>query len=175
MEEAAAVNRERFQFDKRSNVSLPNTNNTINVLPLNSPGAFGAWTSARPSVSSDGLVIRLNYADKQAPHDVAQSLLALKTQQAMKKTGHKLKDMNVRRNGSSLNVTLPRGVGVKLPERLVQNMLDVNTNSRMSEQDILNWYKAERVKMGKARSVNCLLYTSPSPRDATLSRMPSSA
>ena len=25
------------------------------------------------------------------------------------------------------------------------------------------------------RAINCLLYTSPSPRDATLSRMPSSA
>ena len=28
---------------------------------------------------------------------------------------------------------------------------------------------------GLARNINCLLYTSPSPRDATLSRMPSSA
>ena len=28
---------------------------------------------------------------------------------------------------------------------------------------------------GKARAATCLLYTSPSPRDATLSRMPSSA
>ena len=27
----------------------------------------------------------------------------------------------------------------------------------------------------KEQAVNCLLYTSPSPRDATLSRMPSSA
>ena len=28
---------------------------------------------------------------------------------------------------------------------------------------------------GKGADINCLLYTSPSPRDATLSRMPSSA
>ena len=28
---------------------------------------------------------------------------------------------------------------------------------------------------GDARTIRCLLYTSPSPRDATLSRMPSSA
>ena len=32
-----------------------------------------------------------------------------------------------------------------------------------------------RLVKGSALSVNCLLYTSPSPRDATLSRMPSSA
>ena len=29
--------------------------------------------------------------------------------------------------------------------------------------------------MGRSQADNCLLYTSPSPRDATLSRMPSSA
>ena len=33
--------------------------------------------------------------------------------------------------------------------------------------------KVERIRDGK--SFTCLLYTSPSPRDATLSRMPSSA
>ena len=31
------------------------------------------------------------------------------------------------------------------------------------------------ITVGDAISENCLLYTSPSPRDATLSRMPSSA
>ena len=32
-----------------------------------------------------------------------------------------------------------------------------------------------KFKAGKALAESCLLYTSPSPRDATLSRMPSSA
>ena len=32
-----------------------------------------------------------------------------------------------------------------------------------------------RNKRSLAMDINCLLYTSPSPRDATLSRMPSSA
>ena len=31
------------------------------------------------------------------------------------------------------------------------------------------------ITIGKVRGGTCLLYTSPSPRDATLSRMPSSA
>ena len=31
------------------------------------------------------------------------------------------------------------------------------------------------ISMGTLWSASCLLYTSPSPRDATLSRMPSSA
>ena len=45
------------------------------------------------------------------------------------------------------------------------------------------WSKFKKTKSAKAaakqeakeNSKNCLLYTSPSPRDATLSRMPSSA
>ena len=32
-----------------------------------------------------------------------------------------------------------------------------------------------RLKPGRYNAYSCLLYTSPSPRDATLSRMPSSA
>ena len=34
---------------------------------------------------------------------------------------------------------------------------------------------ADGLKITTAKSDTCLLYTSPSPRDATLSRMPSSA
>ena len=33
----------------------------------------------------------------------------------------------------------------------------------------------DRASMETAKRLGCLLYTSPSPRDATLSRMPSSA
>ena len=36
-------------------------------------------------------------------------------------------------------------------------------------------YILDNLNFGIAQSLNCLLYTSPSPRDATLSRMPSSA
>ena len=38
----------------------------------------------------------------------------------------------------------------------------------ISNFEIVSWYEPKGVK-------GCLLYTSPSPRDATLSRMPSSA
>ena len=37
------------------------------------------------------------------------------------------------------------------------------------------WYQIFASVLEKDRSQYCLLYTSPSPRDATLSRMPSSA
>ena len=50
-------------------------------------------------------------------------------------------------------------------------------NERDSFDDIENWVK--QIKLHASDSVMkvlvCLLYTSPSPRDATLSRMPSSA
>ena len=40
---------------------------------------------------------------------------------------------------------------------------------------LLARYTSERGKIVPSRISACLLYTSPSPRDATLSRMPSSA
>ena len=53
---------------------------------------------------------------------------------------------------------------------------DFNANSRAwflgnSLQELGNNWK----KMGSRLIIDCLLYTSPSPRDAQLSRMPSSA
>ena len=47
-----------------------------------------------------------------------------------------------------------------------------------SGEELVQWLNEEAVKRKmkfEARLYDCLLYTSPSPRDATLSRMPSSA
>ena len=57
------------------------------------------------------------------------------------------------------------------------------STQRLKESSFYNNknYADLRIKMGEKRtnmnehSIDCLLYTSPSPRDATLSRMPSSA
>ena len=43
-----------------------------------------------------------------------------------------------------------------------------------SYNKIASW-AAENMTEAEKKAYNCLLYTSPSPRDATLSRMPSSA
>ena len=48
---------------------------------------------------------------------------------------------------------------------------DANDWEPLSSGDIINARRSVRI----ARGESCLLYTSPSPRDATLSRMPSSA
>ena len=42
-------------------------------------------------------------------------------------------------------------------------------------QPLLQYAWQKTIKTGKDQRPCCLLYTSPSPRDATLSRMPSSA
>ena len=52
----------------------------------------------------------------------------------------------------------------------IEPMKAVARTLRSKRALLLNWFRAE----GKLSS-GCLLYTSPSPRDATLSRMPSSA
>ena len=44
-------------------------------------------------------------------------------------------------------------------------------------EDLINrmWGDSFRYERDESKAYTCLLYTSPSPRDATLSRMPSSA
>ena len=51
--------------------------------------------------------------------------------------------------------------------------LAILTQKRLALEDHANALKAEGLDLDKLDI--CLLYTSPSPRDATLSRMPSSA
>ena len=52
-----------------------------------------------------------------------------------------------------------------------EKYLDKKTQQRLFDPTSLN----VEIAIKSARINNCLLYTSPSPRDATLSRMPSSA
>ena len=47
-------------------------------------------------------------------------------------------------------------------------------NTQEFDEKVSNTLK-NKESIGKLLNVSCLLYTSPSPRDATLSRMPSSA
>ena len=49
-----------------------------------------------------------------------------------------------------------------------------NANLRRTNRDILKVLEKKTAETSTENKV-CLLYTSPSPRDATLSRMPSSA
>ena len=71
----------------------------------------------------------------------------------------------------------------------IEHSLSPFIHSRFARKEGLNLdYKAYRVEQGDfndfiseffsdkyAKGLNCLLYTSPSPRDGLLSRMPSSA
>ena len=70
-------------------------------------------------------------------------------------------------------------VGQWQDERSPENVWEIKksgstfTGTRISGDDFYK-YDTEQWKF-ELRSNGCLLYTSPSPRDATLSRMPSSA
>ena len=61
---------------------------------------------------------------------------------------------------------------------LLQSVVDV-VGRQQRERGGVSWWGEQHHQRGRAyastRSRSCLLYTSPSPRDATLSRMPSSA
>ena len=57
----------------------------------------------------------------------------------------------------------------------VLSFLDVGLDNYTGISVFLEAHKQHEVLYSAAQDGNCLLYTSPSPRDATLSRMPSSA
>ena len=65
--------------------------------------------------------------------------------------------------------------GVQSAMRMGALGIRVNVAGRLGGAEIARteWYREGRVPLHTLRA--CLLYTSPSPRDATLSRMPSSA
>ena len=48
-------------------------------------------------------------------------------------------------------------------------------DDNIGDDAVSNDTDADTEMLNEAEDTNCLLYTSPSPRDATLSRMPSSA
>ena len=69
-------------------------------------------------------------------------------------------------------------VGVLFPSQHARNLEDLSPAERPQQLVILDgtWHHAKTfVRDIPWLSQICLLYTSPSPRDATLSRMPSSA
>ena len=59
--------------------------------------------------------------------------------------------------------------GVPESHKILADLLEES-----GERGLAQWARARKGKLSQRLSF-CLLYTSPSPRDATLSRMPSSA
>ena len=74
---------------------------------------------------------------------------------------------------------LPEGQGADLPDLIRQfpqiTLLDVNALLDQAQDLIARASRAALALAVLLLASSCLLYTSPSPRDATLSRMPSSA
>ena len=75
---------------------------------------------------------------------------------------------------------LDSGKGVSPMEMLLLGVggctsLDVLSILKKSRQDVVDFEVQVEAEREQTHPRICLLYTSPSPRDATLSRMPSSA
>ena len=62
-------------------------------------------------------------------------------------------------------------------QKKVENILDLATQYGLSHVETAKYYGTSEVQLGMCfkNTKNCLLYTSPSPRDLSTSRMPSSA
>ena len=83
-------------------------------------------------------------------------------------------------NGSSskpITIRSYPGEKVSLRGGNVDNIVSINNSSYINIKDIeFNGSNSKSFFIQNSSNINiCLLYTSPSPRDATLSRMPSSA
>ena len=63
-------------------------------------------------------------------------------------------------------ITVPEGAGEELHKRF---------ENRISEVETMDGFESFELLRPSSESNTCLLYTSPSPRDRTRSRMPSSA
>ena len=70
------------------------------------------------------------------------------------------------------------------PKKILKNYFKIKKMSRskyavigfgITKNNIASFKKSDGLVIGSALCKGCLLYTSPSPRDATLSRIPSSA
>ena len=86
---------------------------------------------------------------------------------------------NVNNNlcGSELNVVLEELENSKRDNKnlFVACTQEQQTFEKLAEDNNFNAPKTFNIREYAGWSKDCLLYTSPSPRDATLSRMPSSA
>ena len=73
-------------------------------------------------------------------------------------------------NFTELNQELPS-------DRIIKQILNLISSGQLKPGNRLPSERKLAEKLGVGRTIvkSCLLYTSPSPRDATLSRMPSSA
>ena len=79
--------------------------------------------------------------------------------------------MSVAKDGFAA-VVGPSGCGKSTLTRLIAGLLKPDSGSVWLDGEKVT---TPRASVGMAFQNPCLLYTSPSPRDATLSRMPSSA
>ena len=75
--------------------------------------------------------------------------------------------------GKTLGIVGYGNIGQRVAEICSTIGMNIITNSKSASEENLSRFKAKKVSTEQL--INCLLYTSPSPRDATLSRMPSSA
>ena len=103
----------------------------------------------------------------------------------------KLDDLRKKyKNQSIYNLSKKQAIDLKRKiERLEKNLLGVQHLTKLPDAIFVIDTRYERIAIQEANKLNipvialvdsnnsfdCLLYTSPSPRDATLSRMPSSA
>ena len=77
---------------------------------------------------------------------------------------------------SSINLSIYRYDPDSGKKPYMQDLsIDIPEGQDIMVLDLLNMAKEQDPSISFRRSCGCLLYTSPSPRDATLSRMPSSA
>ena len=91
----------------------------------------------------------------------------------VKSLGKKGEIVNVN-DGYARNFILPKKLGLEATSKNLNDLKLQKQNDEKVAQEKLDAAKALAEEI-KEKSITCLLYTSPSPRDLSTSRMPSSA
>ena len=110
------------------------------------------------SIKGSGIVVPVDVADSDAVLVAADKIRA------------ELKQIDILINSAGLNLPKRRYSEMKIGDW--QKVIDANLNGAYN---CIFAVLPEMRDRGAGLIINCLLYTSPSPRDGLLSRMPSSA
>ena len=171
---AASAAKDPFQRFKDSRAAYTKAQNDRSVNKYNSQtGMFETLLGAQSDIfSSEGSGKSYEkIAIAQKLKQILPRFLELKDKRRdSTQTLTKEEELELRQLQEDYNIYRKKDIG----EDLIVDIFVKGQGERYLPNKIDTLYKAD-LRLGAERKYNCLLYTSPSPRDGLLSRMPSSA
>ena len=151
-----------FVFESRNDLKSIETNNL---------GSLKAWYENISSklhllkTYNNELYLGIDFSEHDEYHDKALTLYELRKRMAERSIEIVAKLQEIK------DLTLERDTILKRISEMQALVDEYHQTGKLNRKKALNFYENKTVR----KIIDCLLYTSPSPRDRTRSRMPSSA